>query len=119
MKNKCDISQLKLNFPQKSFEPWTSEGEALLAKHGCDVIALPSKNGTEHLIGKKVNQFVFVANAILQPMTDYDTDETANQLRVLRREKIIVTGQNGSGAVISSDDSDKMIKSLKKVVNDD
>jgi len=121
--NKCDISQLKAAFPQKNFEPWSSEGESLLAKHGCDVIAIPSKNGVqEHLVGNKINANIFVANGYIQPIVSYEdegSDESGSQIRVLRKEKIVVTGQNGSGAVFLLEDADKIVKNLKKIVNND
>ncbi len=124
MKNKCNILQLKTEFPQKNFEPWTSEGEALLTKYDCDLIAIPNKSGgTEHLIGNKIDANTFVANGnILSVMTyDDDKDELVGELGKLhafRKEKIVVIGQNGSGAVFSKENMPKILKNLAKVVDD-
>lgn len=123
--NKCNIRQLQANFPTKNFDPWSSKGEGLVTKFGCDLIAVPGKNGAmDHFVGNKLATSVFVANGFIESSSYYDDDSgdwvsDLGKLHVLRKGKIVVTGQNGTGAVFPYDDVDKMTKSLKKIVNND
>jgi hypothetical protein len=124
MNNKCNLNALKGDFP-KNFQPWSSEGESLLSKHSCDLVAIPGKNGLlEHFVGNKVGPSVFVANGFIESVVSYN-DENENwegdfgKLHAFKKEKIVITGHNNSGAVLSTDDATKVSKYLKKLVTDD
>ena len=124
MKVKCDIARLRTEFPQK-FEPWTSEGEALLAKHGCDIVSVTSKNGTpEHLIGNRVNSTIFLANGYIQSFMKFDDDKDQwfienGKAATFRKDKVVITGQSGTGTILSNEEAGKMIKNLKKLLHDE
>ena len=125
MTTRCDVTALKLNFPKRDFEPWSSEGESMLASHGCDLITIPTKNGMlEHVVGKRINQKIFIANGFIQSVMNYD-DATEKwigdfgKVHVFRKEKVVLTGNNGTGTIITMDDARKLIKNLKRVVDRD
>jgi hypothetical protein len=124
MGNKCNINALKGGFP-KNFQPWSSEGEALLTQHGCDLVAIPGKNGmAEHFVGNKIGPSVFVANGFIESVVSYNDDNESwegdfGKLHAFKKDKIVVTGHNGSGAVLSIDEAIKANKHIKKIVNDD
>lgn len=121
--NTCDIDGLEKNFPKKDFNPWSSEGEAMLSSHYCDLITIPTKNGMlEHIIGNKVNPQLFVASGFIQSVMSYDEEKEKwvgdlGNLHSFRKKKIVLTGQNGTGTILSLDDASKLIKSLNKVVD--
>lgn len=121
IENNCNINKLKENFPSK-FEPWTSEGEQLLSDHGCDIIAIPTKNvRSEHLVGQKINSNIFIANGYIRSSVTYDDEkdkwiEELGTIHSFRKEKIVLSGQNNSGTILSFPDANKIISNLNKIV---
>jgi len=123
MAGECNINNLKARFP-KNFQPWSSEGEALLSKHGCDLVAIPGKNGLlEHFVGTKIGSSVFVASGFIESVVSYN-DESENwegdfgKLHAFKKDKIVITGHNGSGAVLSVEEASKANKHIKKIVDE-
>ena len=119
--DKCNIVDLKLEFPKKNFQSWTSEGESLLAKHGCDLITVPKKSGSlEHLVGKKLNSDIFLAKGYIHSSSSFDDDKEQwvsdlGKLHQFRHDKVVITGQSGTGTILSLDSASKMIKNLKNL----
>lgn len=124
-KDTCDIENLQKNFPKKDFNPWSSEGEALLTSHNCDLITIPNKSGMlEHIVGNKVNSSLFEALGFIQSVMSYDDEKEKwvgdlGRLHDFKKSKIVITGQNGTGTIMTMDESAKLLKSLKKVVDKD
>ena len=125
VKDACDIEKLQRNFPKKDFNPWSSEGESLLSSHNCDLITIPNKSGMlEHIVGNKVNSTIFIARGFIQSVMSYDEDKEKwvgdlGKLHDFKKNKIVLTGQNGTGTIMSMDESLTLLKSLKKVVDRD
>lgn len=121
---KCDIATLRAHFP-KDFQPWTSQGESILNKHGCDLITVPSKNGVmEYLIGNKINSTVFEAVGYIQAYVDYDEEKenwntSFGKAHAFKKRKVVVAGINGTGAVLPVMDVNRVFKSMKDLVNGD
>lgn len=127
-KKKCDVTALKAHFPE-DFQPWTSQGESLLAKYGCDLVNITNKTGiTEYLIGNKSSPSrdtsVFEAVGFIPTTMAYDEEKDAyttifKSATSYKKKKVVVVGSNGSGAVLPANDVNNVAKSIKDIANED
>lgn len=114
----CDIEKLLKD--GKSFDPFSSEGNRILRKSNCKVIAHYSSEGVTAYVGDKISNQVFLASAYANKVKSLGKfqggGDTSEWLKIVKLDQpLLAIGERNNVVLLSPAKIPTLTQALEKV----